>query len=168
MRTQLINTFTFNKAEKAIYIEREFGAPMEKVWAAWTRDELLDQWWAPKPWKTITKRMDFRTGGHWQYAMSGPDNERHWAIVNFISIENYKKFTAFDSFCDEEGNINISLPSLLWTNTFKAGSTSTIVHITITSKNPYDLDSIIDMGFKDGFTSALENLDELLSEPINI
>ncbi len=35
-------------------ITREFSASQAEVWKAWTESHLLDQWWAPKPWKAVT------------------------------------------------------------------------------------------------------------------
>jgi uncharacterized protein YndB with AHSA1/START domain len=49
--------FTVDKANKKINVEREFAAPLESVWAAWTKAELLDQWCAPKPNTLILKFM---------------------------------------------------------------------------------------------------------------
>jgi uncharacterized protein YndB with AHSA1/START domain len=34
---------------KKMTITRGFNAPVADVWRAWTKSELLDQWWAPKP-----------------------------------------------------------------------------------------------------------------------
>ena len=61
----------FNKdiKNKRMYITREFAAPIANVWQAWTDSKLLDQWWAPRPFRAETKRMDFREGGQWLYAM---------------------------------------------------------------------------------------------------
>ena len=44
---------------KKITITRNFDSQPEHVWRAWTESELLDQWWAPKPWRTETKTLDF-------------------------------------------------------------------------------------------------------------
>ena len=52
-----------NGANKKIKVTREFDAPLDKVWKAWTEQELLDQWWAPLPWTSKTIKMDFRNGG---------------------------------------------------------------------------------------------------------
>ena len=68
--------FTVDKANKKINVERAFAAPLKKAWAAWTQAELLDQWWAPKPWKAQTKSMDFKVGGRWIYSMTGPDGTK--------------------------------------------------------------------------------------------
>jgi uncharacterized protein YndB with AHSA1/START domain len=61
MKSDLFMEFTVDKANSKVSVKREFAAPLQDVWAAWTESELLDQWWAPKPWKAKTKIMDFRS-----------------------------------------------------------------------------------------------------------
>ncbi len=155
--------FSVDKENRKINVKREFAAPLSKVWAAWTQSGLLDQWWAPKPWKAQTKTMDFREGGYWLYAMVGPDGEQHWARADFKSITPLKSFAASDAFCDENGNINHSFPQSHWTNEFSETANSTTVTIQIQYDELDQLEKIIEMGFKEGFTAALENLDDLLS-----
>ncbi len=155
--------FSVDKGNKKITVRREFAAPVAKVWAAWTESALLDQWWAPKPWKAKTKTMDFRVGGHWLYAMQGPDGSEHWSRADYTAISPMHSFTGEDGFCDEQGNINPDLPRMSWTNTFEGAAASTIVNIEITFESVSDLEKIIEMGFKEGFTAGLENLDALLS-----
>src|SRR5687768_8096768 len=103
MKSNVLINFTIDKENKKIKVEREFDAPVARVWAAWTEQELLDQWWAPKPWKARTKTMDFREGGYWLYAMVGPEGEEHWARADYKSISPLRSFSAADSFCDENG-----------------------------------------------------------------
>lgn len=65
MNTILKFDFTVNKDNNTVSITREFDAELDLVWEAWTNPEMLDQWWAPKPYETKTKNMDFRVGGSW-------------------------------------------------------------------------------------------------------
>ncbi len=58
-------TISKDAANKKLIVVREFDAPLEEVWKAWTDSNILDKWWAPKPWKAKTKTMDFREGGLW-------------------------------------------------------------------------------------------------------
>ncbi len=51
--------FTFDKSTKTAFINREFDADLSLVWDAFTKQEILDQWWAPKPWASKTKAMNF-------------------------------------------------------------------------------------------------------------
>lgn len=156
--------FSVDKSARKIKVKREFAAARDRVWSAWTDASLLDQWWAPKPWKAVTKVMDFREGGYWLYAMTGPDGEKHWARADFLSIRPQESFSYKDAFCDENGTINQSLPQAEWMNRFSENGNSTVVEIEISYENLSDLESIIEMGFKEGFSSGLENLDELLEK----
>ena len=83
MKSNLLMNFTIDKENKTVNINREFRASIDNVWAAWTEPEILDQWWAPAPWKSKTKSMDFKVGGRRLYAMIGPEGEEHWAIADY-------------------------------------------------------------------------------------
>jgi uncharacterized protein YndB with AHSA1/START domain len=132
-----------------------------KVWSAFTESEILDQWWAPKPWTARTKTMDFREGGYWLYAMVGPDGTVHWARADYGSITPFKNYTAKDGFCDSDGNLTGTIASANWDNSFSETGEMTLVSIVIQFEKLTDLEAHIEMGFKEGFTAALENLDEL-------
>ena len=155
--------FSKDAANKKIFVVREFDAPLDQVWKAWTESELLDQWWAPKPWKANTKSMDFREGGVWLYYMQGPDHTRHYCRVDFKTIIPNKSFIAVDSFCDENGIVTADIPSMHWKNVFSTSGTGTKVEVEITFGTEADLEKIIEMGFKEGFAAAHGNLDELLA-----
>ena len=47
---------TKDLANKKLFVIREFEGTPEQVWEAWTESELLDKWWAPKPWKAKQKK----------------------------------------------------------------------------------------------------------------
>lgn len=164
MKTTLHFDFSVDKENKTIHVTKAFAADINHVWEAWTQPQLLDQWWAPKPWKAQTKEMNFTEGGHWLYAMVGPENETHWSRSDYEKIDTQKSFTGLDAFCDENGVVNKDLPQTGWQVTFEQQSNSTLVHVTNTFKRLEDLEQLIEMGFKEGFTMALENLDELLSK----
>ncbi|MES2427019.1 MAG: SRPBCC domain-containing protein [Bacteroidota bacterium] len=149
---------------KQLNITRAFSAPVEKVWKAWTEAELLDKWWAPKPWKTITKTLDFKVGGFWLYCMAGPNGEKAWCRVDFTAITPAKSFDATASFCDEQGNVDKNFPPMNWHNVFSATATGSKVEIVLSFDSEADLEKIVQMGFKEGFTMGLGNLDELLAE----
>jgi uncharacterized protein YndB with AHSA1/START domain len=159
----LKTTFTKDVANNKMFITREFEGTVADVWKSWTDAKLLDQWWAPKPWKAKTKSMDFREGGRWIYAMMGPEGEQHWALAEYRKIVPLKSIEALDAFGDEAGNINTEFPRMNWTIAFKSSSAGTKVEIEIKFSSKGDLEKIIEMGFQEGFTAAHDNLDELLA-----
>lgn len=148
---------------KKLVIVREFNAPPEQVWKAWTQSEILDQWWAPRPWKAKTKSMDFREGGRWLYSMVPPEGAETWCRVDYKKIVENKTFHADDAFCDEAGNDNQDFPKMQWKNEFDKTSSGTKVEVEITFASEEDLNKILEMGFEDGFSAALGNLDEVLA-----
>lgn len=166
MKNSALMNFVVNKENRKINVEREFAAPLDMVWTAWTQAELLDRWWAPSPWTARTKSMNFNEGGHWLYAMVGPEGEEHWARVDYQTITPRRSFSAIDSFCDADGIANDEMPRNHWETRFNELSESTRVDIELTFDNLDDLETIIEMGFREGFTAGLENLDSLLAEQI--
>src|SRR5690606_6083676 len=111
-----------------------------------------------------TKHMDFREGGYWLYAMMGPDGEIHWSRADYREINPMEQFLAVDGFCDEQGVMNPEMPSNAWDNRFEStDDDTTIVHVELTFETLEDLEQIIDMGFKEGFTAGLENLDDYIA-----
>lgn len=154
--------FDKDLANKKITVTRNFNAPTQTVWEAWTTKEILDQWWAPKPWRAETKTMDFKEGGSWFYAMVGPENERHYSRADYRKIEAGKSYEGLDAFTDEKGNINKDMPRTTWKVDFKKSGTGTAVTITITSETKEALEKMLEMGFEEGFRSGLGNLDEYL------
>ena len=151
-------------ANNRMLVEREFEGTLEQVWKAWTDPDLLAEWWAPHPYKAVTKTMDFREGGHWHYYMLGPDGSKIWCWANYLIVEWLKRFTGKDAFCDEEGNPNKDMPGMHWDSQFSAYDTGTKVNVTISFASKVDLEKIVSMGFKEGFSAAHENLDKLLKK----
>ncbi len=166
MNPNLKFDFTVNKETNTVNVKREFAANLELVWEAWTNPEILDQWWAPKPYQTRTKSMDFREGGMWLYEMYNTESENqqecHWCKNDYHKIEYQKMFAGLDAFCDENGTVNTELPRTLWTNEFNEQDEKTLVTITARYDSLADLEKIIEMGFKEGFTMAMENLDQYI------
>jgi uncharacterized protein YndB with AHSA1/START domain len=163
METISKTQITQDLAAKKLKITRDFDAPPEKVWKAWTTPELLDQWWAPKPYRAETRSMDFREGGTWHYFMVGPDGSRQGCRADFGTIIPNNSFTVTEGFTDENGTLNREFPVMHWHCDFKPAGNGTTVHVVVTFDSEEDLKKIVEMGFKEGFTAAHGNLDELLS-----
>lgn len=156
--------FSKDLANRKLTVTRGFNAPLPEVWKAWTESEILDLWWAPKPYRAETKTMDFREGGFWLYCMVGPQGDRQWCKEMFRTIDPMKSITNAVSFCDEQGNINTDFPVMYWNKQFSQDNGSTLVKVEITFDKEADLETIIKMGFQEGFTAGLANLDEVLSK----
>ena len=162
----MTNTFLFETdlAAKKIYVTREFNAPIEKVWKAWTEPELLVKWIAPKPWTAEAKTMDFTVGGIWLYAMLGTGGQKHWVYAKFTAIENYRSYSSTGMFCDNEGNPVTAGPKSYRDTTFSSiDADKSRVAMVITFEEESTLKMFAEGGFKEGTIMTLDQLDELLT-----
>jgi uncharacterized protein YndB with AHSA1/START domain len=68
-----INLETDHLSDRDLVLTRNFDAPPEKVYRAWTEPELLVQWFAPLPWTTSRVEQDVRPGGNCLIVMRSPE-----------------------------------------------------------------------------------------------
>ncbi|MCB1326967.1 MAG: SRPBCC domain-containing protein [Leptospiraceae bacterium] len=156
--------FIVDRENSTITVKKEFKAGRQLVWDCHTKSELLDQWFAPKPFRAKTKSMDFREGGHWHYAMVDPDGKEYWGWTEYTRIQPIDFYRALDAFSDSEGNVNTDLPRAEWHVQFRDRQTNTLVETKVQYASLADLETVIQMGMQEGLTSTLERLDELLEE----
>lgn len=153
--------FTVDKETKTIYITREFAAGLDLVWDAFTKAEILDQWYASKPLQARTKEMDFREGGRWLYAMVSEEGVKGYSLVEFITIQPKSSFSTRNSFSDENGN-SVSDAFSLVKNSFREGEETTMVYIEKKFDDLSTLEMIVSMGYEEGTAIGFSRLDEYL------
>ena len=167
MKNAILFDFLVDKENKQIKVKRSFDGQLPLVWQAWTDAKILDQWWGPHPWKARTSVMDFREGGRWFYAMVGPSGETHWSLVNFKTIAHQKSFTTDCAFSNEKAEIIPDFPSNQWEIHFTGREDETVVDVTLSFEKLEHMEQMVQMGFKEGFTIGLEQLDEWLDQQKN-
>ena len=154
--------FRVDKSTKTVIIDREFNAELSLVWDAFTKQEILDQWWAPKPYLSKTVKMDFKVGGRRFYAMANADGvEIGWHIQDYTSISPKTNFKFLSVFADKDENP--FLPGSNWDLNFSEQNGTTKVIIKIFNDSLERMEKMIEMGFKEGFTATLDELENLLS-----
>lgn len=161
MTHSLLFDFTVDKPSKTVFIKREFDAGLSLVWDAFTKQEILDQWWAPKPYASKTKVMNFEPGGRRFYAMVSPEGQERWSIQKYTSISPKTNFKFLNAFADE--NENPELPGSEWDLNFSEETGTTKVSIAIYNESLERMEKQIEMGFKEGFTMTLNYLEKLLA-----
>lgn len=154
--------FLVDKEKNTITVKREFAANRSLVWDCYTKSELLDRWFAPKPFTTKTKSMDFSEGGHWVYAMVDPEGTEYWGRTDYTKIQPIDFYHSLDAFCDAEGNVNPEMPRAEWEVIFTDLNSHALVQTVVTYKSLADLETVIQMGMEEGLKLTLEKLDELL------
>lgn len=157
-------TYTILAETNQLIAERSFAAPKSKVWQYYTTAELLDLWWGPVPYKAVTKDFDFRDGGHWHYVMQGPEGDAHYCINLYSEIHPEDSFKAKDAFAHADWSINDEMPGSDWEVTFTEAAGVTTVRVVLTTTTKEGLDTLVEMGMKEGFNQGLDQLEALLAQ----
>ena len=172
----LLFDFTVDESTNSVLITREFNAELSFVWDAFTKQEILDQWWAPKPLVSKTKVMDFEVGGRRFYAMVWPEGQEYWGVKKYTLINPKTNIKWLASFTDKDENINTELPTSAWELNFSEQNVSpsrifsvepvgrgiTKVSISVYFRSLEELKKMIEMGFKEGFTMTINELANVL------
>ena len=164
MESNLVFDFTVDNANKIIVVKREFAANIELVWEAWSNPKIIDQWWAPKPHHSETKSMDFREGGFRHWALVSPEGSKHWSRQDYQKIEPQKSIAELRAFCYENGIVSADFIKTQCTTTFSKTNGNTLVTITSIYGNPKVFEQMASLNHKKGFSSTLENLDQVLND----
>ncbi len=159
MTTNSLFDFNVDKSTKMVNITMEFDAHPSLVWDAFTKPELLDQWYAPKPFTSRTKFMDFKVGGRRFYAMVSPDGNERWAVQKYLSITPKSNFKMWNVFTDKDENPEPHGSD--WNLNFSESNGGTKVEINIYNESLERMEGLLE-GFKVGMRMTLENLRDLL------
>lgn len=161
-----MNNIVFNTDSNhaTIFAMKIFDAKVEEVWNYFTNSELLDSWWAPKPWKCETQKMNFENSGTWNYAMVSPENEKHFAGIDYEEINPNRSIAWSDYFCDEKGIKNVEFPTTNWLIGFTGVEEGVKLTVNLHFASQKEMNAILEMGFEEGFKATLNQLEEILKK----
>jgi uncharacterized protein YndB with AHSA1/START domain len=142
---------------KEFTITREFDAPRETVWRAWTDPTIAGQWWHPHE-VTLKDgaRIDLRVGGSYAYTMVIPDGTEYPTGGEYLEVREPERlrFTWADPGDDarEAPVITVDLAELPGDR----------CEMTFRLQGMGD-DRPSEHGVYDGWTEAFEELDDALA-----
>ena len=105
--------------------------------------------------------MDFKVGGRRFYAMVSPDGQEMWQVQKYTSITPKTNFQFWSAFADKDENPQLEGSS--WDLNFSEKNGKTTLSATIKNESLERMEKMIEMGFKEGFTATLKNLEGLLA-----
>jgi uncharacterized protein YndB with AHSA1/START domain len=82
----------------AFEMTRDFDAPRDLVWKAWSEPARLQEWWGPKGCKVEVKKLEFRPGGFFHYVMSYSSGAEMWGRFMYREIEAPHRLVWLNSF----------------------------------------------------------------------
>lgn len=161
-----MNNIVFNTDSNhaTVFVMKIFDAKVEELWNYFTNSELLDSWWAPKPWKCETQKMNFENGGTWNYAMVSPENEKHFAGIDYEEINPNRSIAWSDYFSDEKGIKNVEFPTTNWLIGFTGVEEGEKLTVNLHFASEKEMNTILEMGFEEGFKATLNQLEEILKK----
>jgi uncharacterized protein YndB with AHSA1/START domain len=140
-------------SDTEIRIEREFDAPRELVWEAYTDPEMVAEWLGPRSAKTPVVTMDFRPGGSYRWEFG-----EYTFFGDFHEVVPQERIVS--SFDWEESGREPSVDHADFED-LDGGRTRIVIMSTFASKE--DRDAIIADGMESGVNDGYEKLDELLA-----
>ena len=84
--------------------------------------------------------------------------------MNYLAIDRHKSFEAEDEFCDENGKLNAELPVSKTQMVFTKTKNGTKADFIMTYSTEADLEKIVDMGFEQGISICMDQLEKLLEK----
>jgi uncharacterized protein YndB with AHSA1/START domain len=141
-----------------ILITREFDAPKELVYKAWTTPELVKRWWSAKRGEATVAEIDLREGGKWRYAMVTDDGMEvafHGEYQAVVPNERIVSTEVYEGIPDGEANATLN------TATFEEEDGRTILTILVEAPSKDVRDAIVASGMEDGLQDALDLLEEV-------
>jgi uncharacterized protein YndB with AHSA1/START domain len=141
-----------------ILITREFNAPKELVYQAWTTPELVKRWWSAKRGEATVAEIDLRVGGKWRYAMVTDDGMEvafHGEYQEVVPNERIVSTEVYEGIPDGEANATLN------TVTFEERNGRTVLTLLVDAPSKEVRDMIVASGMEDGLQDALDLLEEV-------
>jgi uncharacterized protein YndB with AHSA1/START domain len=142
-------------ADDQILITREFEAPKELVYKAWTTPELVRRWWSAKRGEVTVAEIDLRVGGTWRYVMiadGGFEVGFHGEYREIVPNERLVSTEVYEGMPDAEA---------LDTLTLSESEGRTTMTILVQHASKAHRDAHIESGMEDGMQDALDLLEQV-------
>jgi uncharacterized protein YndB with AHSA1/START domain len=146
-------------ADREVVITRTFDAPARLLFEAWSRPEHIKRWFGPVGWPVTHCEMDFRKGGRFRFAMTGPGGEEGPPFGGeYLEIVPHRRIV-YDNAFEAPGS-----EKMIVTVTFEenAGRTLLTIHTlfaTAAMKNEH-----VGMGYVEGVGSGLDQLADVVAD----
>jgi uncharacterized protein YndB with AHSA1/START domain len=140
-----------------IMITREFDAPHELLFRAYTEPELLVQWLGPRDQAMTIDHFDVRHGGTWRYASRGADGIEHGFHGVFHGTPSLE-----DGIVQTFEYEGVPGHVCLETATFEDLGGKTLLRLNSVYQSVDDRDAMIQSGMEDGVQEGFDRLDELI------
>ncbi len=141
-----------------ILITREFDAPRELVFRAYTEPELLVQWLGPRDYTMTIDRYEVRDGGTWRYVHTDADGNAYGFHGVFHGTPSVDGIVQTFEFEGAPGHVSLD------TLTLEERDGKTVVHTNSVFQSVEARDAMIASGMEQGLNEGYDRLDALLAQ----
>lgn len=152
--------------DNTIVIRRDFDAPRDQLWDAWTKTDQIEQWFGPEGFTTRVEKNDLRIGGESRYVMVGPDGREYPSEGTFRDVVPGRRIVSTDEFGEDykTENPDADLPTgMVVTLTFQDRGEGSTLEIQIDHPDAKSREKHEDMGVVAGWQSTLDCLQNFLA-----
>jgi uncharacterized protein YndB with AHSA1/START domain len=145
-------------ADRSHVITRRYDAPARLLFEAWSKPEHLMKWFGPKGWPVTMCEVDFRTGGRFRMAMTGPSGIQDTPFGGqYLEIAPNKKLV-FDNGFERPG-----APKMIMTVTFEESGGRTTLTVDTLFESVAMKKEYLGLGFEQGLGSGLDQLADVVA-----
>jgi len=146
-------------AEREVTITRVYDAPARLLFEAYSKPEHIMNWFGPKGWPVTLCEMDFRVGGSFRFAMTGPSGRQNTPFGG-----EYREIVPNKKIVYDNGFETKGAGRMLVTVTFNEKDNKTTLTIHTLFESIAMRNSHVSRGFEQGTNSGLDQLGELVAE----
>jgi uncharacterized protein YndB with AHSA1/START domain len=142
-------------SDTQILITREFDAPKDLVYKAYTTPELIKRWWSGDRGEVTSADVDLRAGGSWRYVMTangGFEVAFHGTFREIVPNERIVCTEVYEQMPDAEA---------VDTATFTESDGRTTLSILVQHQNTTNRDVHINSGMEGGMNEAFDHLEQV-------
>lgn len=137
---------------------REFDAPRELLFRAFTEPDLLVQWLGPRKYKMTIDRYEVRDGGTWRYVHADDAGNEFGFHGVFHGTPSPERMVQTFEFEGAPGNVQMD------TATFTDEGGKTMLHMNSVFQSVEARDAMLQSGMEEGMNEGFDRLDELLAK----
>lgn len=142
--------------DREVVLTRVFDAPRDLVFDAFSKPELLKQWFGPRGWTLSVCEVDHRVGGGFRFVLTGPAGEQMGMRGVYRELVPPERSVHVESFDEYPGE---SVVTSVFTE--EDGRTTLTATVEYPSREVRDI--VVQMGMEHGAAESYDKLAELLA-----